>query len=241
MNPISCVDNILSIDGVIVNLFDLSIFGEKQNVVISFNNVLNGPTLYGLYINKYRSSIYNLKTEYTIEFKLSVDQINNLSPTIQYANILFSNPTINLYNTLTDKSVIPITFAIKPFTIIPTYTKPSQFIILDNTNSWNNYLKSLNLTLTYINNILTCKIGDTIELVNFTSTNPITLSYNDIVINTFNSYENRLFILDPTTISNTTLFPYQLPKFILENVKLTSPDISTPLLFLDISLIPTYT
>jgi len=99
----------------------------------------------------------------------------------------------------------------------------------------------LNIKLTFNNNILTCQPGDTIQLVNFTSTNPLTLSYNNIVINKFTSTGNGLFILDPTSISTTPISTYQLPNFVLKNVKLSSPDMPTPLLLSDISIIPIYT
>jgi len=239
MNPIQLKDNQLTIDGPIINLDDLSIFNNKLKVVISLNNLLDSPPLYAVLNNTNESRIYNTKNSYLNTYKLSVDQINNLLPTIQYTNIVISDPTIELSDSLTDRNTI--TFAIKPFTIIPTYTKPSQFLILDNTNSWNNYLKSLNLTLTYINNILTCQIGDTIQLINFTSTEPLTLSYNNIVINKFNSSANGLFTIDPTTIKTISSVTYQLPQFTLKNVRLSSPDILTPLIFLDISITPTYT
>jgi hypothetical protein len=238
MNPVQLKDNQLSINGTIVNLYDLSIFGKKSNVSISFNNVLNAPTLYALFNNTYGSATYTSTNPYTNTFNLSLDQINNLSPTVQYANIVFSNPTIKLYNTLTDTNAI--TFAINSFTITPTYTTPSQFIIPDNTTSWNNNLGSFNLSMTWNNNILTCQSGNSIQLINFTSIKPLTLSYNNIVINKFNLSGNGLFVLDDTTIPTTPSFLYQLPPLILTNVILSSPDMITPLSFVNIPITPTY-
>jgi len=238
MNPILLKDNQLSINGTIVNLYDLSIYGKKSIVSISFFNSSNSTKLYALLNNTYGSSTYVSTNSYTNTFSLSIDQTNNLSSTIQYANIIFSKPTIKLYNTLTDTNAI--TFTINSFTVTPTYTTPSQFIIQDNSNSWNNNLGSLNLSITYINNILTCQLGNTIQLINFTSTNPLTLSYNDIVINKFNSSGSGLFILDPTTIPTIPISTYQLPPITLTNVKLSSPDMVSPLLFSNIPLTPTY-
>jgi hypothetical protein len=239
MNPIELKDNQLKIEGSIINLDDLSIFNNKLKVVINLNNSLDGPRLYALLNNTNESKIYNPNSVYLNTYKLSIDQINDLSSTIQYVNIVLSNPTITLCDTLTDKKAI--TFAINPFKITPTYTNPSQFKIIDNTNFWNKNLGSLNLSITYINNILTCQKNDTIQLINFTSIEPLTLSYNGIVINKFNSSLNGLFTLDPITIPTISPITYKISKFTLKNVKLSSPDMSTPLAFLDILITPIYT
>ena len=239
MNPINLIDNELNINGMIVNLYDLSIYNKKQKVVITFNNSLNSSKLYAIFENSYSLKNYtSTMVSSSSKFKLSIDQINNLSSTIQYANIIFSDSTIDLYDTLSDSN--KITFAINPFTITPNYTNPSQFIIQDNINLWNNYLVSIDLKLTYINNILTCQIDNKIVLINYTSLKPIILSYNKIIINKFISVGNGIFIVDPTTIPTIPISSYELPNFILKNVTLSSPDISTPLSFLDISITPIY-
>jgi hypothetical protein len=238
MNPIELKDNKLIIKGVIVNLFNLHIFNNKQKVIISFNNSSDTPNMYALYDNTFTGN-YTLSTNLNINtFKLSRDQINDLPSTVQYADITLSNPTIKLCNTLTDTNAI--TFSIKPFTIKSTYTTPSQFIISDNTNPWNSILQSLNLLIKLNNNILSCQPGNTIRLINFTSTQPLTLSYKNIVINKFNSSGNGLFTIDPTTIPTVSMLRYQVPRFTLIDVKLSSPAMTTPLLFSDITLIPTY-
>jgi hypothetical protein len=238
MNPIELKDNKLIIKGVIVNLFNLHIFNNKQKVIISFSNSSNSPNMYALYDNTFTGN-YTLSTNSKRNtFNLSRDQINELPSTVQYANFTLSNPTIKLCNTLTDTNAI--TFSIKPFTIKSTYTTPSQFIISDNTNPWNNILQSLNLLIRLNNNILSCQQGNTIQLTNFTSTQPLTLSYKNIVINKFNSSGNGLFTIDPTSISTVPIFRYKVPRFTLTNVKLSSPAMTTPLLFSDIPLIPTY-
>lgn len=239
MNPMELKDNILKINGSIINLFDLSIFDAKLKAEISFNNTSNTSTLYAILNNSYSSVNYISTQSYSNIFKLSVDQVNDLSTTIQYSNIVFLNPTIKLYNTLTDKYAI--TFAINSFTLIPNYTTPSQFKIINNINSWNNNLVSINLSLTHINNILTCQPGNSIRLKNFTSINPLTLSYNDIVINKFNSSGNGIFTIDPTTISTIPLLTYEIPQFTLKNVVLSSPDMLSPLSFSDMLITPVYT
>jgi hypothetical protein len=237
MNPIELNDNVLTINGAIINLVDLHIFNDKSKIVINFNNPLNN-TLYAISNNKYISKKYNTRDSYTNSFYLSIDQINKISITIQYANIVFSNITLKLYNTLKDPSAI--TFTLNPFTIKPTYTTPSQFIIQDNANSWNNNLGSLNLSITLINNILSCQPGNTIQLINFTSIKPLTLSYNNIEINKFNSPGSGLFILDPRSIPTIPVSTYKLFQFKLTNIKLSSPDMKYPLLFSDILIIPRY-
>jgi hypothetical protein len=185
--------------------------------------------------------VYNPAKSYTFRFNLSIDKISSLSPTIQYNNISLYNPTVELYDDISDNN--KIIFSINPFVLKPVYSLPSQFVIIDNNNKWNYYLGSISLTLVCINNIYQCKLTDTIRLINFTSTNPLTLSYgaNNTVINTFKLSSNSTFVVDPSSILMTPLINYKLPTITLTNIKLSSPDILNPLLFNNITITPQYT
>jgi hypothetical protein len=239
LNLSDLIDGILKINGCIYNNNNSRIFENKKNILINFNTNPKFIGLYAILSNPYYNKEYNPEITYVNNFTLSVDKINPLSTTIQYNNINIFNPTIELYDDISDTN--KIVFSINPFTLKPLYSLTSQFIINDNNNKWNNILESFNLTLLCINNIFQCKLTDSINLRNFNSTKPLTLSYNNIVINTFKLLNNGNYVVDSSSIQVNPKITYILPTITLTNITLSSPDISSPLLFNNITITPQYT
>jgi len=204
---------------------------------VFYNRMLRGymDTNNNMYIPSLKGNHTKLRIINSVPSTINTPT-NNLRYVPTYTPIY--TPTNNLRYTPTYTPTNNLRYA--P-TFSPTYRTSSQFII-NNINSWNNNFVELNLSLTFNKNILTCQLGNTIKLKNFSSIKPLTLSYSDsnIVINTFNSSGDGLFTLDPETIPITPSYTYQLPQFILTNVKLSSPDMLDSLLFDNIPINPIY-